>query len=342
MRWLMACVLMAIAVGGAAQAAGTKGAGSTFVDPVLSKWAEAYRSKTGNVIDYQAIGSSLGIKRIQAAAVDFGASDRPLSSEELASSGLGQFPIVIGGVVPVVNLPGIQSGELRFTGALLADIYLGKIRRWDDPSIKAVNPGLKLPSTAISVVHRTDGSGTTFNWVNYLSKVSPEWKTRAGEGAMVDWPLGVGGKGNDGVAALVEQINGAIGYVEYSYALRSKLKKLSYGVVQNRAGVFVTPTSESFHAAARTANWSEAKEFFLVMTDAPGEGAYPITATVFMLMRKEPKNPEAAAVAMDFFKWVLESGQSQAEALSYVPLPAPLVEQVKTYWKSQFRGVSAP
>jgi phosphate transport system substrate-binding protein len=298
MRLLLACVLMAITASGAVHAAGTKGAGSTFVDPVLSKWAETYRSKTGNTVDYQAIGSSLGIKRIQAAAVDFGASDRPLSPDELKSWGLGQFPIVIGGVVPVVNLDGIKSGELRFTGALLADIYLGKIRRWDHPA----NPELKLPSTAITVVHRTDGSGTTFNWVNYLSKVSPEWKERAGEGTMVDWPLGVGGKGNDGVAALVEQISGAIGYVEYSYALKSKLRKLSYGSVQNRAGIFVAPTIESFQAAARTADWSNAREFYLVMTDAPGEQAYPITATVFMLMRKEPKSPEAAAVAMDFFK----------------------------------------
>jgi phosphate transport system substrate-binding protein len=339
MRLLIACVLIAIAATGVAHAADARGAGSTIVDHVLSKWAEAYRSRTGQIIGYQAIGSSLGIKRIQADAVDFGASDKPLNPEELASSGLGQFPIVIGGVVPVVNLGGIKSGELRFSGALLADIYLGKVRRWDHPSIKLLNPELKLPSTAISVVHRTDGSGTTFNWVNYLSKVSPEWKTRAGEGTMVDWPLGIGGKGNDGVAALVEQINGAIGYVEYSYALRSKLKKLSYGLVQNKAGAFISPTIESFQAAARTANWSEANEFHLVMTDAPGEAAYPITATAFILMRKQPQRPESAAVAMDFFKWVLENGQPTAEALNYVPLPGPLVDQIRSYWKSQFRMI---
>ena len=235
-----------------------------LVDPVLAKWAEAYRSKTGSIIAYQAIGSRLGISKIKAATVDFGATDRPLSPEELASSGLGQFPIVIGGVVPVVNLDGIKSGDMRFTGTLLADIYLGKIRRWDHPSIRELNPELKLPNIPITVVHRTDGSGTTFNWVNYLSKVSPEWKVKAGEGTTVDWPLGIGGKGNDGVAALVEQINGTIGYVEYSYALRSKLNKLSYGLVQNKAGVFVRPTFESFQAAARTADWSQAKEFCLV------------------------------------------------------------------------------
>jgi len=220
MRFWVACILVATMASGVASAAETKGAGSTFVDPVLVKWAEAYRSKTGNVIAYQAIGSGLGIGRIRTATVDFGATDRPLSPEELANSGLGQFPIVIGGVVPVVNLAGIKSGDIRFTGTLLADIYLGKVRRWDHPSIKELNPDLKLPSIPISVIHRTDGSGTTFNWANYLSKVSPEWKVRVGEGTTVDWPLGIGGKGNDGVAALVEQINGAIGYVEYSYALR--------------------------------------------------------------------------------------------------------------------------
>lgn len=335
--WTTCIVLAAMTASGAAAAAETTGAGSTFVYPILSKWAEAYRAKTGHRITYQSIGSGLGIAQIKSATVDFGATDKPLSPEDLQKNGLGQFPIVIGGVVPVVNLEGIKSGDLRFSGTLLADIYLGKIRRWDDAAIKQLNPEVKLPSTPITVVHRLDGSGTTFNWVNYLSKVNPQWKEKVGEGTTVDWPLGVGGKGNDGVAALVEQINGAIGYVEYAYVLRSKLNKLSYGLVQNRAGVFVKPTIESFQAAAQTADWAKAKEFFLVMTDAPGEAAYPITASVFMVMYKEPKNPGSAAVAMDFFKWALDNGQAQAQALHYVPLPSALVNQIKSYWDSEFR-----
>ena len=340
MRTWLTCMFVVATAGSVAIAADTKGAGSTFVEPVLARWADAYRTKTGNTISYQSIGSSLGIRRIKEAAVQFGATDRPLSPEELAGSALGQFPIVIGGVVPVVNLEGITSGEMRFSGTLLADIYLGKIRRWDHPAIREVNPSLRLPSLPITVVHRTDGSGTTFNWTNYLSKVSAEWKAKAGEGATVDWPLGVGGKGNDGVAALVEQIRGAIGYVEFSYALRSKLNRLAYGQVQNRAGVFVKPTIESFQAAAQTAQWDAARDFYLVMTDAPGEQAYPITATVFVLMYKKPKDSASATAAMDFFKWALDNGQSQAETLNYVPLPPALTDQIKSYWKSEFPGVS--
>lgn len=337
MRLLVAIVAGVLLMAGTAHASDTAGAGSTFVFPILSKWAEAYRAKTGQTIAYQSIGSGLGITSIKSASVDFGASDRPLSPEELQKSGLGQFPLVIGGVVPVFNLQGIKSGDLRFSGSVLADIYLGKIRRWDDPALRKLNPDLKLPSAPISVVHRSDGSGTTFNWVNYLTKVSPEWKQKVGEGTTVDWPIGLGGKGNDGVAALVEQINGAIGYVEYAYVLQSKLGKLGYGLVQNKAGAFVQPSVESFQAAARTADWAHAKEFFLVMTDAPGEAAYPITASVFILMYKQPRKAASAAVAMDFFKWALENGQGQAEALHYVPLPPPLVEQIKAYWGSEFQ-----
>jgi phosphate transport system substrate-binding protein len=337
MRLFAACMVAAMTVSSAATAGEAKGAGSTFVYPVLAKWAEAYRAKTGNSIDYQSIGSGLGITSIKSGSVDFGATDKPLSPDDLQKNGLGQFPLVIGGVVPVVNLKGIKPGDLRFSGSLLADIYLGKIRRWDDIAIKKLNPELMLPSTAITVVHRSDGSGTTFNWVNYLSKVSQEWKEKAGEGTTVDWPLGVGGKGNEGVAALVEQIDGAIGYVEYAYVLQGKPGKMSYGLVQNKAGAFVTPTIESFQAAAQTADWAKAKEFFLVMTDAPGEAAYPITANVFMVMYKEPKNPGSATIAMDFFKWALENGQGQAQALHYVPLPPALVNQIKSYWNAEFR-----
>lgn len=337
MRLLVAIIAGALLMTGTAHASDTAGAGSTFVFPILSKWAEAYRAKTGQTIAYQSIGSGLGITSIKSATVDFGASDRPLSPEELQKSGLGQFPLVIGGVVPVFNLQGIKSGDLRFSGTVLADIYLGKIRRWDDPALQKLNPELKLPSAPISVVHRSDSSGTTFNWVNYLTKVSPEWKEKVGEGTTVDWPVGVGGKGNDGVAGLVEQINGAIGYVEYAYVLQSKLGKLGYGLVQNKAGAFVQPSVESFQAAARTADWAHAKEFFLVMTDAPGEAAYPITASVFMLMYKQPKKAASAAVAIDFFKWALENGQAQAQALDYVPLPPELVTQVQAYWAAEFK-----
>ena len=263
---------------GAARAAETAGAGSTFVFPILEKWAAAYEAKTGDKIRYESIGSGAGISQIKAAAVDFGASDMPLRPEELEKRGLGQFPLVIGGVVPVVNIDGVGPGGIRFSGAMLADIFLGKIKNWNDPAIRALNPDVNLPAAAISVIHRLDGSGTTFNWANYLSKVSPEWKQQVGEGTSIEWPTGAGGKGNEGVAAFVALAKNSIGYVEYAYAIKNKL---AYGLVQNRAGRFVQPGAEAFQAAAETANWTEAKDFFLVMTDAPGENAYPITATAF-------------------------------------------------------------
>lgn len=318
-----------------AHAGETLGAGSSFVFPILEKWAAEYQAKTGNKISYRSIGSGAGLNQIQAATVDFGASDMPLSSADLAKRGLGQFPLVIGGVVPVVNIEGVDPGAMRFTGPVLADIFLGKIKTWDDPAIRAINPGLKLPSAAIAVVHRSDGSGTTFNWANYLSKVSPEWKAKVGEGTTVEWPLGAGGKGNEGVAAFVALAKNSISYVEYAYAVANKL---SYGLVQNRAGRFVQPSAESFQIAAATANWGEAKDFYLIMTDAPGEEAYPITATAFVLMYKQPKNAERWKVARDFFKWSLENGQTQAAALNYVPLPPALVKQVEDYWASDFGG----
>lgn len=319
----------------AAYAGETLGAGSTFVFPILEKWAAEYQAKTGNKIEYKSIGSGAGLSQIQAAAVDFGASDMPLSTADLAKRGLGQFPLVIGGVVPVVNIEGVSPGAMRFSGQVLADIFLGKIKTWDDPALRALNPDVKLPSAAIAVVHRSDGSGTTFNWANYLSKVSPEWKEKVGEGTTVEWPVGAGGKGNEGVAAFVALAKNSISYVEYAYAVTNKL---SYGLVQNRAGRFVRPSAESFQAAAAGANWSEAKDFFLVMTDAPGDDAYPITATAFILMYKQPKNPERSKVARDFFRWSLENGQTQAGSLHYVPLPPVLVKQVEEYWGSDFGG----
>jgi len=325
--------LAALAFATAAQATETTGAGSTFVYPIIAKWAADYQAKTANKVNYQSIGCGGGLAQIKSATVDFGASDMPMKPDELQKLGLGQFPLVIGGVVPVVNVEGIKPGDLHFSGPVLADIFLGKIKTWNAPAIQQLNPGLKLPASPITVVHRSDGSGTTFNWANCLSKVSPEWKDKVGEGTAVEWPIGIGGKGNEGVAAFVSQTRFSIGYVEYAYAVQNKM---AYGLVQNKAGNFIKPDAESFQAAAASAEWGNAKDFYLIMTDAPDAKAYPITATVFMLMHKQPKTPERATVALDFFKWALESGQKQAESLDYVPLPASLVQQIETYWKAQF------
>jgi phosphate transport system substrate-binding protein len=320
----------AIALPAAAQQ--ITGAGSTFVYPILSKWSEAYSRKNGIRVNYQSIGSGGGIAQIKAATVDFGASDAPLSPDQLGEAGLAQFPIVIGGIVPVVNVEGLQPGQVRFTGPLLADIYLGKIKKWNDAAVAAVNPGVKLPDLAITVVHRSDGSGTTFNWVNYLSKVSPEWKEKVGEGTSVSWPTGVGGKGNEGVAQYVSRIKGSIGYVEYAYVLQNKM---TYGLVQNEAGSFVKPDAASFQTAAASADWAHAKDFYLVMTNAPGAQAYPMTATVFVLMYKKPKDPTRSQQTLAFFKWAMESGQDLASQLDYVPLPDVLVKQIEAYWQAE-------
>jgi phosphate transport system substrate-binding protein len=310
------------------------GAGATFIYPLLSKWSDEYHKATGNKINYQSIGSGGGIAQIKAGTVDFGSSDKPLPPEELAAAGLGQFPSAIGGVVPVANLEGIEPGRLRLTGAALADIFLGKIKTWNDPAIAALNPGVALPSSKINVVHRSDGSGTTFNFVNYLSKVSPEWKSKVGEGTAVEWPAGIGGKGNEGVAAYVKQIKGSIGYVELAYALQNKM---AYTAMQNAAGSWVQPNAAAFQAAAATADWKNAKDFSLVITNAPGAEAWPITATNFILMYKQPRDAQRSKSTLDFFKWSLENGQSQAQALDYVPLPPELVAQVEAYWASEFK-----
>ncbi|MCP1850927.1 MULTISPECIES: phosphate ABC transporter substrate-binding protein PstS [Bradyrhizobium] len=321
-------------------AAETKGAGSTFVSPVVAKWIDAYKAKTGNTVSYQSVGSSIGVGLIKKAAVDFGTSDMPLDPKELDRLGMVQFPIVIGGVVPVVNIAGVKPGQIQFTGQLLADIYLGKVKSWNDPAIQAVNPDLKLPRTAITVVHRLDGSGTTFNWSNYLAKVSAQWKASVGEGSSVEWPVGLGGKGNDGVASLVSLIPGAIGYLEYAYALQ-RLDRISFGLVQNSAGNFVTPDAASFQAAASSADWTTTQDFYKVLTNAPGEDAYPITATTFVLMHKQPKSPDGSATAIDFLRWSLQSGKPQAQLLNYVPLPATLVEQIEQYWQHNFEALTA-
>lgn len=308
------------------------GAGSTFVYPVLSKWAADYAKTKGVQINYQSIGSGGGIAQIKSSTVDFGATDAPLSPVDLKAAGLAQFPVVIGGIVPVVNLPGVKAGEIRLTGPMLADIYLGKVKTWNDAGIAQLNPGVKLPDQKIYVVHRSDGSGTTFNFVDFLGKVSPEWKQKVGVGTAVAWPTGIGGKGNEGVAAYVERIKGAIGYVEYAYVVQNKM---TYALIRNQAGDYAAPSVAAFQAAAASADWKSAPDFDLVMTNAPGKGAYPIAASTFVLMHTTPKNPAATKAALDFFRWALEHGQALAESLDYVPLPPALVAQVESYLGAQ-------
>jgi phosphate transport system substrate-binding protein len=320
--------------GASAHATDITGAGSTFVYPVLSKWSAAYSAQTGNHVNYQSIGSGGGIAQIKAGTVDFGASDKPLAEDELRQAGLGQFPVVIGGIVPVVNVEGVGAGQLKLDGATLAQIFLGAVKTWNDPAIAALNPGVKLPDARITVVHRSDGSGTTFNFTNYLSKVSPQWKGKVGEGTAVQWPAGVGGKGNEGVSAYVKQIRNSIGYVEYAYALQNKM---TYALLRNSSGQYVQPNLDSFAAAAATADWEHAQDFNLVMTNAPGTDAFPIAATTWVIMYKQPKNAERSKVAFEFFKWSLEHGQEQAKSLDYVPLPDSLVQRIESYWQTQFK-----
>lgn len=330
----VAAVALASVVTVNAQAADITGAGATFIYPLLSKWSADYNAATGNKINYQSIGSGGGIAQIKARTVDFGSSDAPLKPEELAKYGLAQFPSAIGGVVPVMNVPGLKAGAMKLDGALLADIFLGKVAKWNDPRITALNSGIQLPDMKITVVHRSDGSGTTFNFVNYLSKVSPEWKSKVGEGTAVTWPVGIGGKGNEGVAAYVKQIKGGIGYVELSYALQNKM---AYSRLKNAAGNFVNPSADTFQAAAASANWGAAKDFYLVMTNAPGQQAWPIAATNFILMYKKPKDAARSKNAREFFKWAYANGDAQAEALHYVPLPDSLVTQIQTYWSKELK-----
>ena len=315
-----------------ASAADATGAGASFVYPVMSQWSADYHAATGNTVNYQSIGSSGGIAQIKAGTVNFGSSDKPLPPAELAEHGLAQFPSVIGGVVPVVNVAGVESGAMKLTGELLADIFLGNVERWNDPRIAALNGGLQLPDSKITVVHRSDGSGTTFNFVNYLSKVSADWKAEVGEGTSVKWPTGIGGKGNEGVAAYVKQIKGGIGYVEMSYALQNRM---AYTRLRNRAGEWVLPSDDSFSAAAASAEWADAQDFHLVMTDAPGQASWPITATNFILVHKQPEDVEGAKAARAFFEWVYANGDAQAAALDYVPLPDALVGQIEAYWAAE-------
>ncbi len=312
-------------------AADITGAGATFPYPIYAKWADAYKKSTGTGMNYQSIGSGGGIKQITARTVNFGASDMPMKAEDLERNGLMQFPAIMGGVVPVYNLKGIRAGEIRFTGELLAGIYLGKVKKWNDPAIASLNPGVRLPDENITVVHRSDGSGTTFLWTNYLSKVSADWKSAVGEGTSVKWPAGVGGKGNEGVASYVQKINGSLGYVEYAYA---KQNKLTAGQMKNKAGKYVAPTDASFKAAAAGADWTKTPGMGVVLTDQPGEGSWPVTGASFILIHRSQEKPEKAKEVLKFFDWSFANGQKMADELDYVPMPDPVVKVIQAEWKN--------
>jgi phosphate transport system substrate-binding protein len=322
---------------GSAFAVDITGAGATFPYPIYAKWADAYKKQTGIGLNYQSIGSGGGIKQITAKTVDFGASDMPMPPEDLQKNGLMQFPAVMGGVVPVYNITGLTSGQITLTGAQLADIYIGKIKKWNDPALQASNKGVNLPDQAISVVHRSDGSGTTFIFANYLSKVSAEWKEKVGQGTSVEWPVGVGGKGNEGVAAYVGRINGSIGYVEYAYA---KQNKLAVAKMVNRDGATVTPEDDSFKAAAAGADWKNAPGMALLLTDQPGKGAWPMTGATFILMHTTQAKPEIAREVLKFFDWAYANGGQMAAELDYVPMPASVVSLIKSAWKAQIKDAS--
>ncbi len=330
---------MMLSTGAVVRAADITGAGATFPYPIYSKWAEAYRAKTGNKMNYQSIGSGGGIKQIIAKTVDFGASDKPLPVKDLEKNGLVQFPMVIGGVVPVYNLKGIKPGDIRLTGTVLADIYLGKITKWNAPAIAALNPNVKLPNQDITVVARSDGSGTTFIFTNYLSKVSADWKSKAGNSTSVKWPAGVGGKGNEGVAAYVQRLPGSIGYVEYAYAIQNKM---SYALLQNREANFVGPNDKTFRAAAANARWEKAPGFNEILTDEPGKDSWPITGATFILMHSKQDKPEKAAAALRFFDWAYENGDKMALDLDYIPMPDNVVKLVKAEWKKIQDGSGKP
>lgn len=311
------------------------GAGASFPYPVYSQWAYKYNKLTGIKLNYQSIGSGGGIAQIKAKTVDFGASDAPMKPEDLDEAGLLQFPMVIGGVVPVINVPGITSGELRLTPDTLVGIFLGKITRWDAPALKETNPGVDLPDMAITIVHRADGSGTTWIFTNYLDKVSEEWRQKVGSGKAVAWPTGTGGKGNEGVANYVQRIRGSIGYVEYAYALQNNL---SYALLKNRAGQYVAPTAETFQAAAANADWENARGYYVVLTDQPGESSWPITGASFILLYKNQTDPGRAKVMLSFFDWCYKHGQDIAKKLDYVPIPMNVVDLVEENWQEDIRA----
>ena len=319
----------------AAHAQEVTGAGASFPAPVYAKWADAYNKATGVRINYQSVGSGAGIKQIQAKTVDFGASDAPLKDEQLAKDGLVQFPTVIGGVVPVINVKGINPGQLKLDGKVLADIYLGKITKWNDPAIAALNSGVALPDAAIAVVRRADGSGTSFLFTNYLSKVNAEWKDKVGEGTAVNWPTGAGGKGNEGVSAFVTRLPNSIGYVDYAYA---KQNKMTYVLMKNASGAFVSPSDDAFKAAAAGAKWDQS--FYQVLTEQAGKDSWPITGATFILMHVAQDKPAQAAAALKFFDWAYTQGDKMADDLDYVPLPASVKDLVRKQWAASVKDGS--
>ena len=310
------------------------GAGSTFIYPIAAKWADTYKTVSGTNMNYQSIGSGGGIKQIEAKTVDFGASDMPMTKADLEKNGLMQFPAINGGVVPVINIEGVANEQLRLDGATLANIYLGKITKWNDPAIAALNKGVKLGDQTITVVHRSDGSGTSFIFTNYLSKVSPEWKSTVGEGTAVSWKAGTGGKGNEGVASYVQRIKGSIGYVEYAYALQNKMTAVQ---MKNHEGEFVKPSIESFKSAAAGAKWATAPGFYEILTDEPGKNSWPITGSTFVLMHTTQEKPESAEAVLKFFDWSFKNGSKMAESLDYVPMPDSVADLIRAAWKAQIK-----
>ena len=337
LRTLAAAGFAAALATGPALAIDISGAGATFPYPIYAKWADAYKKETGNGLNYQSIGSGGGIKQIQNKTVTFGASDMPLKPQEVKKLGLVQFPTVIGGDVPVVNLEGIKSADLKLDGDTLAKIFLGRISKWDDPAIKKLNPNAKLPSQAIVVVHRSDGSGTTFIWTDYLSKLSADWKSNVGANTSVEWPVGIGAKGNEGVANNVANTKGSIGYVEYAYAKQNKLTTVS---MINKDGKTVEPNSASFQAAAASADWEKADAFYVILTDQPGAASWPIAGATFILIYQQPQDPVAATEALKFFAWAYATGGRMAEDLDYVPMPAKVVTAIQKVWAAEIKDSS--
>ncbi len=334
---LAAAGLFAAAAFGAANAADISGAGATFPYPVYAKWADAYKKETGNGLNYQSIGSGGGIKQIKAKTVTFGASDAPLPGKELDESGLAQFPMVMGGIVPVVNLDGVKPGELTIDGPTLAKIFLGEITKWNDPAIAKLNAGVKLPDQAVAIVHRSDGSGTTFNFTYYLSDVNADWKSKVGTNAAVQWPAGIGAKGNEGVANNVANTKGSIGYVEYAYALQNKL---TFTKMVNKNGKTVTPTAEAFQAAAANADWKSQPGYGVILANQPGDQAWPMTAATWILIYKQPTDTAATAEALKFFAWAYKNGSKMASELDYVPMPAKVVTDIEKYWASEIKDAN--
>jgi phosphate transport system substrate-binding protein len=337
-RFVQAAAIAGFALAAAlapAQAVEISGAGATFPYPIYAKWADAYKKETGTSLNYQSIGSGGGIKQIKAKTVTFGASDKPLSGDDLQQAGLAQFPMVMGGIVPVVNLENVMAGELVLDGPTVAKIFLGDITKWNDDAIKALNPDAPLPDQAIAIVHRSDGSGTTFNFTYYLAEVSPDWKSEVSVATSVEWPAGIGAKGNEGVANNVANTKGSIGYVEYAYALQNKL---TYTKMINKSGKVVAPTSESFQAAAANADWSSKPGYGVILANQPGDGSWPMTAATWILIYKKPQDPATTAEALKFFAWCYANGDEMAGALDYVPMPDSVAQDIEKYWAKEIKG----